>query len=216
MESNRAMGERHPEANKYRWLPLCIGTILVLAHPALAQERSCEIAEVAGEASLTQAGARAVVQVGIDLGPRDLLQTGASARVEIACSDGTRVTVGPDTEIGLGSLVGEQADDASIGMSLHRGIARFLAPVRTWGSFDVFGPVAVASVRSTEWIMETPESGTNVFVREGVVEVQSKRGQAVRLFATYGVDVAPDGTMGPARQWGAQRVTNVLTRLGLQ
>jgi hypothetical protein len=216
MELNRAMGERHPKTSKYRWLPLCIGTILMLAHPALAQERSCEIAEVTGAASLIQAGNRMVVQAGTDLGPRDLLQTGASARVEIACSDGTRVTVGPDTEIGLGSLVGEQAGDASIGMSLHRGIARFLAPVRTWGSFDVFGPVAVASVRSTEWIMETPERGTNVFVREGVVEVQSKRGQAVQLSPTYGVDVAPDGTMGEPKRWGAQRVTNVLTKLGLQ
>lgn len=207
------MAEPHPEASKFRWLPICISTILVLAHPALAQERSCEVAEVAGEANLTQAGA---VQVGTDLGPRDLLQTGASGRVEVACSDGTRVTLGPDTQIGLGDLVGEQGDDASIGMSLHRGIARFLAPVRTWGSFNVFGPVAVASVRSTEWIMETPESGTNVFVREGVVEVQSKRGQTARLSPTYGIDVAPDGTMGEPKQWGGQRVTNVLTRLGLQ
>ena len=53
MESNRAMAERHLEANKYRWLPICIGTILVLAQPALAQERGCEVAEVAGEARLT-------------------------------------------------------------------------------------------------------------------------------------------------------------------
>ena len=105
-----------------------------------------------------------------------MLRTGASSRIDVACSDGTRVTLGPDTEINLGSLVGEQDANASIGMSLHRGIARFLAPVRTWGTFNVFGPVAVASVRSTEWIMETPKHGTNVFVLDGVVEVQSKRG----------------------------------------
>ena len=63
-----------------------------------------------------------------------------------------------------------RAPNGSIGMSLHRGIARFLAPVRTWGTFNVFGPVAVASVRSTEWIMETPKHGTNVFVLDGVVD----------------------------------------------
>jgi hypothetical protein len=210
------MGEPHPGTNKSRWLPICLGVLLVLAAPALAQDRACEVADAAGEASLTHAGVRTNVQVGADLAARDLLQTGPSGRVEVACSDGTRVTLGPDTQIGLGSLVGEQADDSSIGMSLHRGIARFLAPVRTWGSFNVFGPVAVASVRSTEWIMETPESGTNVFVRDGIVEVQSKRGDIVRLSPTYGVDVAPDGTMGPPKQWGAQRVANVLARLGLQ
>ncbi len=114
------------------------------------------------------------------------------------------MTLGPDTEINLGSLVGEQDQNGSIGMSLHRGIARFLAPVRTWGTFNVFGPVAVASVRSTEWIMETPKQGTNVFVLDGVVAVQSKRGDNVHLQPTYGVDVAADGTMGEAQEVGRQ------------
>jgi len=142
--------------------------------------------------------------------------TGSSGRVEVACSDETHVTVGPSTDINLGSLIGEEGDDTSIGMSLHRGIARFLAPVRTWGTFNVFGPVAVASVRSTEWIMETPKRGTNVFVLKGVVEVQSKRGTAVRLSPTYGVDVAPDGTMAAPKVWGAKRVADAKAKLGLQ
>jgi hypothetical protein len=101
-------------------------------------------------------------------------------------------------------------------MSLHRGIARFLAPVRTWGTFNVFGPVAVASVRSTEWIMETPKRGTNVFVLAGIVQVQGKRGQTVQLSPTYGVDVAPDGTVAAPKKWGASRVATVKQKLGLQ
>ncbi len=216
MESSLAMGESQPRINKSRWLPICIGTLLTLGGSALAQERSCQIAEVSGQVSLTHAGISTAAQVGANIGPRDLLLTGSFGRVEVMCSDGARVTLGPDTQIGLGSLVGEQADDASIGMSLHRGIARFLAPVRTWGSFDVFGPVAVASVRSTEWIMETPGGGTNVFVRDGEVEVRSIRGQAVNLPPTYGINVDAAGTMAQPRQWGALRVADVLSRLGLQ
>jgi hypothetical protein len=182
----------------------------------MAELRSCEVAEVSGETALTHDGNRGPAQVGADLAPSDLLRTGSSGRIDVTCSDGTRVTLGPDTEINLGSLVGEQDENASIGMSLHRGIARFLAPVRTWGTFNVFGPVAVASVRSTEWIMETPKRGTNVFVLDGVVEVQGKRGNTVRLAPTYGVDVAADGTMGEPKKWGAKRVADVLARLGLQ
>ena len=216
MESSRAMGEAHPGTIRCRWLPICIGTLLILAQPAVAQERTCAAAEVAGEASLTHAGVRAAVQVGTELGARDVLLTGTSGRVEIVCSDGTRVTLGPDTQIGLGSLVGEQAGEASIGMSLHRGIARFLAPVRTWGTFNVFGPVAVASVRSTEWIMDTPKSGTSVFVLAGTVDVLGKRGDNVRLAPTLGIDVAADGTMAEPKKWGAKRVADVMTRLGLQ
>ena len=199
-----------------RWLPLAAGALVLAAPPAMAQQRTCEVAEVAGEATLAHDGSRNAAQVGADLATSDVLQTGSSGRIDVACSDGTRVTLGPDTEINLGSLVGEQDDNASIGMSLHRGIARFLAPVRTWGTFNVFGPVAVASVRSTEWIMETPKLGTNVFVLDGVVAVQGKRGDNVHLAATYGVDVAADGTMGEPKKWGAKRVADVLTRLGLQ
>jgi hypothetical protein len=197
-------------------LPVVAGALLLVAQPALAEQRSCEVAEAAGDASLTHNGSRVAAAVGADLAASDVLRTGSSGRIDVACSDGTRVTLGPDTEINLGSLVGEQDQAASIGMSLHRGIARFLAPVRTWGTFNVFGPVAVASVRSTEWIMETPKLGTNVFVLDGVVAVQGKRGGNVHLAATYGVDVAPDGTMGEPKKWGAKRVADVLTRLGLQ
>ena len=216
MESRSAMCGSRSTTNAVRWLPVVAGALVALTHPAAAEDRTCTVAEVAGQASLTHDGARSDVQAGATLGASDLVQTGAAGRVEIACSDGTRVTLGPDTQLNLGSLIGEQGEDSSIGMSLHRGIARFLAPVRTWGTFNVFGPVAVASVRSTEWIMETPKQGTNVFVRDGVVQVQSKRGRTVLLPAANGVDVAPDGTMAEPKKWGAKRVADVLARLGLQ
>jgi len=197
-------------------LPALAGAMIGLAVPAIAAERTCQVTEVAPTATLSHEGKSSDVTVGTALADKDVLRTGPDGRVEVACSDGSQVTVGPDTEINLGSLIGEQGESTSIGMSLHRGIARFLAPVRTWGTFNVFGPVAVASVRSTEWIMETPKLGTNVFVMQGVVEVLSKRGQAVRLSPTYGVDVAPDGTMAAAKKWGASRVAGVKQKLGLQ
>lgn len=210
------MGKAYSVTNIARWLPILAGALVLGAQPAAAEQRTCEVAEVAGDATLTHEGNRSTAQVGADLAASDLLHTGPSGRIDVACSDGTRVTLGPDTEINLGSLVGEQDQNGSIGMSLHRGIARFLAPVRTWGTFNVFGPVAVASVRSTEWIMETPKQGTNVFVLDGVVAVQGKRGDTVQLSPTYGVDVAADGTMGEPKKWGAKRVADVLARLGLQ
>jgi hypothetical protein len=197
-------------------LPALAGAMMTVALPVVAAERTCQVAEIAPTATLSHEGKLSNATVGAALAAKDVLQTGPSGRVEVTCSDGSQVTVGPDTEINLGSLIGEEGDSNSIGMSLHRGIARFLAPVRTWGTFNVFGPVAVASVRSTEWIMETPKLGTNVFVMQGVVEVQSRRGQTVRLSPTYGVDVAPDGTMAAPKKWGASRVATAKQKLGLQ
>lgn len=183
------------------------------AAPALAETRNCQIERVAGEATLLHEGKRSPAAPGLALSAKDQLRTGSDGRVEVLCSDQTTITIGADTELNLGSLVGEQGQSETIGMSLHRGIARFLAPVRTWGTFNVFGPVAVASVRSTEWIMETPKRGTNVFVIKGGVEVRSKRSEGIILGPTYGVDVAKDGTMAEPKQWGAERVEKTLKRL---
>jgi hypothetical protein len=210
------MGGLSARTHRTFLLPVLAAATIGLALPAAAAERTCQVAEVAPTATLSHVGKPSAVTVGAVLAAKDVLQTGPTGRVEVACSDGSRVTVGPDTEINLGSLIGDEGESTSIGMSLHRGIARFLAPVRTWGTFNVFGPVAVASVRSTEWIMETPKRGTNVFVLAGIVQVQGKRGQTVQLSPTYGVDVAPDGTVAAPKKWGASRVATVKQKLGLQ
>lgn len=183
------------------------------AVPALAETRNCHIERVAGAATLLHDGKRTPATAGAELSAADQLRTGPDGHVEVICSDQTTVTIGAETEINLGSLVGEQGEGETVGMSLHRGIARFLAPMRTWGTFNVFGPVAVASVRSTEWIMETPNRCTNVLVLKGRVEVRSKRSEGVLLGPTYGVDVDKDGTMAKPKQWGAARVDKVMKRL---
>lgn len=188
--------------------------ILALAAPsAHAEDRTCQIARVAGAATVSHEGVRSPAAAGTALAPKDQIRTGEDGRVEIVCSDQTTVTIGAATEINLGSLVGEQGPEETISMSLHRGIAKFLAPVRTWGTFNVFGPAAVASVRSTEWVMETPKRGTNVLVLKGRVEVRSKRSEGWILGPTYGVDVAADGTMGEPKVWGEARVKKALARV---
>jgi hypothetical protein len=200
----------------FRLLPVAAGMLILAGGEAIAEERTCEIAQVSGQASLTHEGKRAKATAGTQVSAKDTLRTGADGRVEIQCSDQIVLTVGAETELGLGSLVGEQGPSETIAMSLHRGIARFLAPVRTWGTFNVFGPVAVASVRSTEWVMETPKRGTNVLVLDGSVTVRAKSGQGVILGPSHGVDVAADGTMGEPKTWGAERVAKTLQRLGLR
>lgn len=211
------MRDRKSTKSRLWLLPLAAavvpGWLLLSVAPALAEMRTCQIERVAGAASLSHDGKRSAAKAGTALAAKDQIRTGGDGRVEITCSDQTTVTLGADTELNLGSLVGEQGEDTSIAMSLHRGIARFLAPMRTWGSFSVFGPVAVASVRSTEWVMETPKRGTNVLVLKGRVEVRGKRADGYIIGASYGIDVAADGTVGEPKQWAAARVEKTLKRL---
>jgi hypothetical protein len=196
-----------------RGLLAVLAGVLISAGPALAETRSCQIERVAGTASVTQDGTRSPAKPGTVLGESDMIRTGDNGMVEVLCSDETKITIGAATELNLGSLVGEQGKDETIAMSLHRGIARFLAPVRTWGTFNVFGPAAVASVRSTEWVMETPKRGTNVLVLKGRVEVRAKTSEGWILGPTYGVDVTADGKMGEPKVWGEARVKKVLARV---
>lgn len=200
----------------FRLFPMAAGILLLATGTAAAEDRTCQISAVSGQASLSHEGKRAKTEIGTQVAAKDTLRTGGDGRVEILCSDGVVVTVGAETELGLGSLVGTQGPSETIAMSLHRGIARFLAPVRTWGTFNVFGPVAVASVRSTEWVMETPKKGTNVLVLDGSVTVRAKSGDGIILGPGHGVDVAADGTMGEPKTWGAERVEKTLKRLGLR
>lgn len=200
----------------FRLLPMATGMLILAAGSAVAEDRTCEISSVSGTASLTHEGKRAKAEVGTQVAAKDSLRTGGDGRIEILCSDQVVVTIGASTELGLGSLVGMQGPKETVAMSLHRGIARFLAPLRTWGQFNVHGPVAVASVRSTEWVMETPKKGTNVLVLDGSVTVRAKSGQGIILGPGHGVDVAADGTMGEPKTWGAERVEKTLKRLGLR
>ena len=53
------------------------------------------------------------------------------------------------------------------------GIAGFVAPQRSWNKFEVATEVAIASVRSTEWLVESDLEGTTaIFTRRGHVDVQ--------------------------------------------
>ena len=101
------MGKAFSVTNTARWLPIVAGALVLVAQPATAAERTCAVAETAGEATVIHDGSQNAAQVGAELAASDLLRTGPSGRIDVACSDGTRVTLGPDTEINLGSLVGD-------------------------------------------------------------------------------------------------------------
>ena len=158
-----------------------------------------------------------------------IVTTGPDARVEIGCDDGVTVTVGADSRIDLGALAGPKGEDQGILMRLFGGIVGIDAPIRTWGSFEVETDLAIASVRSTAWLVQAaPDKGTGVFVKRGRVAVQAGDDQAV-LAEGEGVDIppatgagtrglTPDGRpvakMKPVVTWGQARLKAADAALG--
>lgn len=190
---------------------LAAGLILLCAGAAGAQEgRGCTLSRLSGSATLQREGAVLAAAPGMKLGDRDRLRTGADTKAEITCDDGTVVTLGAATDLDLGRIAGAGNGGSLLG--LLEGIARFVLPEnRKPGAFEVTAPTAVASVRSTEWLMQADQRGTAVFVVRGRVGVQGRvPGPIAELTPGQGVDVPPAAPVPSPRAWSAERAAAAL------
>lgn len=185
-----------------------------LALPAQAQSgRSCGVALVQGPVSVERGGKRQDVAVGAVLARGDRLVTGAQARAEIRCNDGIRVNVGADTAVETATLVANAPAQQNVILRLLSGIVRVALPaVRSWRRFEVQTPTAVASVRSTDWIVQAQSTGaTAVFVVDGQVLAANRAGNVgAFLQAGDGIDFSADGSLQQSSRWGEARVQRTL------
>jgi hypothetical protein len=147
---------------------------------------------------------------------RDIVRTGPDARVLIVCHDGLRIAVGPGTELILRTYVARESGNGGsleVVLGLLRGIARLIGsatPPRRLIEVDT--RTAVASVRSTEWLLDVTEKGTGVFVIVGEVEVAGLAGGRVVLRPGEGTDVAPGAVPRPPTRWGEARRRDAIAR----
>ncbi|MDF2233983.1 FecR family protein [Albimonas sp. CAU 1670] len=195
---------------------VCLAALALGAQAAAARDCRLETLEGASAELWTERGWRALSPDALPLPlPRAaaILRTGPDARLLVLCDDGVAVTVGVASEVDLGTLV--EPSREGVVMRLLRGALGAVA-TGTWPRFEVRTPLAIAAVRSTEWaVTHSPEEGSAVFVRAGAVAVRpAAAGAGVLLQAGEGVDVAPDGALGPPARWGAARVAALGERLG--
>ncbi|MGE0154501.1 MAG: FecR domain-containing protein [Reyranellaceae bacterium] len=190
--------------------------IALLAASASAQAqmaRSCGVALAQGQVALERKGQSLGVAAGAVLAAGDRLVTGVEARAEIRCNDGIRLNVGAETRLELSTLVAGGPARQNVVLRLLDGIVRVALPtIRSWRSFEVQTPTAVASVRSTDWIVQAEKSGaTAVFVVEGQVLAANRAGsEGAFLNAGEGIDFRADGGMQQSTRWGEARVSRTL------
>lgn len=196
-------------------LAICAAIFLSAAPPdARAQDpRFCQVEAIEGEGAYGwAAGEWEPLRTGQAVAFEGKVSTDGQTRVKIGCGDGIVVAIGTATEVNLETLV-SQSDDVIL--QLLNGIVGLIAPGERAGGFMVRTPVAIASVRSTEWLVEhEPADGSAVFVRAGRVGVAARAGGRATLGAGEGVSVAPDGTAGEVKTWGEARIERSTARLG--
>jgi len=203
------------------WIERCAAAAAFIAalHPltASAETRACAVAQVEGEnGRIRHDDAWRPLAVGaLPAHGGVRIETGPATRAQIACDDGVVLTVGAQTEIDLETLLGEAGAGRNVLLRLFQGVVGAVAPQRNWSRFDIETPFAIASVRSTEWLVgHASTEGSFAFVRKGAVSVTPRAGASpVTLETGEGVDVTPSGVEGP-RAWAAARIEAIGGRIG--
>jgi hypothetical protein len=171
------------------------------------------VIEQSGDAFFVREGSSALLRPGEDLAAEDRVVTAANGKVVIRFEDGSLCTIGADSELLLGDLSAAQGG----WLDLVHGIVRLiLAPGARDTERGVRTRAAVASVRSTDFIVDAKLDHAAVFVAEGTVRVTGRlTGAAVTLQAGEGTDVPLRQPPTPPKRWGDKRVQDVTARTTL-
>ena len=197
-----------------------LGNILVslllavwLAPVAALADPVGRVVEQAGDAFFVREGESALLRPGEDLAAQDRVVTAADGKVVIRFDDGSLCTIGPDSELLLADLAAPHGG----WLDLVHGIVRLiLAPGSRAAETGVRTRAAVASVRSTEFIVDAKLDHAAVFVAAGTVRVIGRlTGAAVTLQAGEGTDVGLREPPTPPKRWGDKRVQDVTARTTL-
>jgi ferric-dicitrate binding protein FerR (iron transport regulator) len=190
---------------------------LVLAAGAARAAEGCAVSRQVGTATLLRGASTLPLAPAMAVEPGDHVATGPGARIEITCSDGTTLALGERTTLSLAILADGGGGLRKALLRLVEGIVRIGLPEeKPWSRFDVVTPTAIASARSTVWIVEFAQGDTAVFVARGRVEVGSREhGGAVALDPGQGTDVRDSTLPTPPKRWGQPRIDSAMARTAL-
>jgi hypothetical protein len=171
------------------------------------------VARLVGTVGVVAGATTRPLAPGATLFAGDQVVTGADGRLEIACIDGSTIVVGAATTVAIADFSTGADGSGKTGLiDLAVGLLRVSVP-RAWQRFEVATPTAIASVRSTEWVVEVAAGNSAVFVVHGRVEVVDRqlRGGVI-LDPGDGTDVRAGAAPTVAHRWAKKRVDDVLSR----
>jgi len=210
-----------------RTLTLLLAVLIVvlgMAPPGAAAEPPADgravgelVARVGAVAAL-RSGGSGPLAAGDPIYEQDLIVTGVDARAKIRFEDGTTLSIGGGSQLSVVEYLDPAAAESGRRgvLSLLIGIVRaIVSPNADRPGLDIETRVAVASVRSTDLMVESAPKGMAAVALEGEVAVSSKPPgpvETVVLTEGMGTDVAPDGPPSPPARWGSARVADFLDR----
>ena len=191
---------------------------IVLPSPQAVAAEGEQVGTVVAQRGVVLAlrdGAPRALHIAAPVFAGDKIVTSSAARSQIRFEDGSLLSIGEATELVVSDYrLGADGQGLRGLLMLIKGIIRTSLNRTIWsGGFAVETRAAVASVRSTDWIVIDEPEGSAVFVVEGRVDVTSRaEGSRAILAGDDGIDVPRSGPMGSVKRWGAARVSDVLAR----
>jgi hypothetical protein len=199
-------------------LAILLAAMLFVAVPAArAQAPVGTIVQQRGPCTVLREATSAALTVGAPVFPTDRIVTGPEARIKVQFADGTVVSVGSDSVVAIVDyVVAPERTRLKATLSLVLGVLRAVLPAgAAAGSFDVEGRTAVASARSTDFVVDTRPDHTAVFVAAGRVGVAGKTAgpaNTVVLEPGFGTDVPAGSPPSPPIRWGQRRMDDAIAR----
>jgi len=194
-----------------RWLAVVVLLLLWPAGAVAAEVGS--IAALRGEVTLIREGEARPARANAALMTGDRVVTSAGGMALLQLRGGLTITLARDTELVVGDVAPSPAQATMAAwLELIEGLVRAVLSAPGDGAdARIDSPLAVTSVRSTEWTVEHMGDHTAVFCRDGEVRVEAA-GEAVTLTAGDGTDVRGDAAPTAPVVWGEPRVADTLAR----
>jgi hypothetical protein len=191
-------------------VPLTVAWLVLLASTAPASEPIGRVVAQTGQVFLVHEGKVATLKPGAAVAKEDRVVTALDGKVLIQFGDNSLCAIGPGSEVLLADLAAPRGGL----IELIRGIVRLvLSPGTREAETGVQSRAAVASARSTEFVVDATLDRAAIFVAKGSVQVTGRlTGVSVLLGPGEGTDVSLREPPTPIHSWGEKRIREVMSR----
>ncbi len=190
----------------------------ILVVPSLVLADQALIRSLSGSAELNSTDQKTwhAAKPGEKIAGGQTLRTRPRSRARLEMADGSRVEVYPNSQINMDNL---KATSPSLSVTIGK-LKAWVTKNMTRRSFQVHTPVAVCSVRGTEFTVSVGENGkSDIEVTEGLVGVRREdgSGEEVPVGAGERLNIIDDRPLSPDMKSEAFRDRNTIRReLGLE
>jgi hypothetical protein len=185
--------------------------VSVIAGAAQAQGIA-QATKLRGEVAVTRGGADQPVAVGMAFQIKDIIKTGAKARVQIGFADGSVVTLAENSALSIDRFTLNAGTSRSVTLSALAGVVDAVATKSAESKFDYQVKTAqgYSAVRGTHWIIAVQAAISTFVVVDGLVEVGTMSGSRTVVEAGKSVTVSSESGLG-APQPVPPEIMNQLT-----